>query len=497
MLPFNRFKQLLILTALTFWYCTPPPPPRTPDARPVERPASSATPTSADSGGQPAATDDFDFASAFDETTGPAPVPSEPVVAESFLLHPVTEAADQPVPAEPAKRPAGPPRDIPLAVPTTRVRVVLFENRKNFTFYSAGSVRFDDGVKRRGPWQSGRFTIAAGGRGEQAMVTTASGARFRFSLPCTLAVENSYNYIDIEENSFRGGLLFTAGDPGVSVINVLPVEEYLRGVVALEIGRRAEADMEALKAQAVAARTYTYKKIVERRSEPYDLQATVADQVYGGVNAEFRTTDKAVKLTDGQVMVWNDSIVFAYYHSTCGGSTADIEDVWDKPPYPYLRSISDRDPKGAAWCAASAYSSWNESWSVDQLSQLLARFAPSVLSAGTYKGTFKDLMILGHAGCGRISLLRILSSQGSCEVKGDKIRFALRRPAAGNPILQSARFSVTDVTRSRVSVRGSGNGHGVGMCQMGAIGRARAGMSCEQILKAYYTGIDIRRVRAE
>ncbi len=370
----------------------------------------------------------------------------------------------------------------------------------------SGSVRTVNLKLPRG-WElrdaRGRARGGMAGEGQLRTAGTGTSAHFSFarerahevSLPCTLLSRDDRGATGVDSLTVRGAVaVAAAGRDAVSVLNLIDVEEYLRGVVPLEIGRRPDEQAEAVKAQAVAARTYTYRKMMEREREPYDLQITVADQVYGGVTAEDRGSDRAIAATRGQVLTWEGEPIVAYYHSTCGGSTAAPEEVWDKPAVPYLKVVSDRRPDGTPWCESSSYSRWTVSWKPERLAALLQRYAGDAACGGRFNGRVKALRVDGRFACGRVRKLVIESTGGTAEFCGDRTRFALRRDQSGNPILPSARFEIASENTSEIRISGSGYGHGVGMCQVGALGRAAAGQSCAQILQAYYPGAVLMRV---
>lgn len=331
-------------------------------------------------------------------------------------------------------------------------------------------------------------------RGRTSVNAIVNDARKKLSLPCTLMVTRGAHLLELGEKSYRGALVVTAQkERSISLINVLDVEEYLRGVVPLEIGPLKKAEIEALKAQAVAARTYTYKRMAENVLNSFDLMPTVSDQVYGGANAEHLESDMAVLATKGLIMVYDESIINAFYHSTCGGKTANVEDVWGMEPYPYLRSIKDVDSEGKAFCSWSRYFSWSEYWSRDLLSSIMRQYSDEAKLVQRYSGALKSIKIRDRFQCGRVKSCDIISSSGSFVSGGDRIRFLMRRNTKGRGILRSARFNIKQ-SGNKIRFDGGGYGHGVGMCQVGAIGRARSGQNFEQILNAYYSGIQIRTV---
>ena len=285
-----------------------------------------------------------------------------------------------------------------VRVPSTMVRVALHQNISHITVYSFGTVNIYAGRKSRTASCRGRIAAAISRkkRAKASVILDASKVgKFEVSLPCTLLAKSAENYFEVQEQSFRGSLILAEGRGGTfSVVNYCNVEDYLRGVVPLEIGRRTAEEIEAVKAQAVAARTYTYKKILTKINYPFDLVATVADQVYGGVNVEYPLSDRAIQMTKGIVLAHGDSLIFAYYHSTCGGITANIQDVWNKGPAPYLRSIKDVDKNGEAYCSISKYFTWQESWKTSTLASIIWRYTDkNAQNHFPIKGRIKNIAI--------------------------------------------------------------------------------------------------------
>ena len=276
--------------------------------------------------------------------------------------------------------------------------------------------------------------------------------------------------------------------------NLVNVEDYLSGVVPLEVGKGGAEVVEAIKAQAVAARTYTYRKMIDNAAAAFDLNATVADQMYGGANAESALCSKAIRDTRGIVMTSHDSLIYAYYHSTCGGRTANIEDVWSKLPFSYLRSVNDENGWDGAFCSKSPSFAWEERWPIARLSTIVARFSSETFPQNACSGDVRGVSIDSRFDCGRVRRCTVHTSKGDFSYGGDKIRFIFRRDLPGFPILKSSIITDVSLRDGNIVFKGKGYGHGVGLCQTGALGRARSGQNYLQILKAYYTGIDIKNV---
>jgi stage II sporulation protein D len=132
---------------------------------------------------------------------------------------------------------------------------------------------------------------------------------------------------------YHGDLVVSLGDSGALVVNRVPMDSYLMGVVPLEIGNRTTAEMAAVEAQAVAARTYAYKHLTPARA--FDMYATVQDQVYGGIDAEKPLASSSIASTADVVVLYDGQPISTPYHSTCGGSTAGVTEVWyDQPDEP-------------------------------------------------------------------------------------------------------------------------------------------------------------------
>jgi len=427
-----------------------------------------------------AATDEFDFSKAFEDGEGRRDTSAG-----------VREGA------APRAQAAYSLRYPPIRMQKRLVRVMVRQSVHEAAVYSSATAHLRTG--KVNTTFKGRMHVEALYGGASAAATVGRAKR-ELRLPCTLYVSSAgANLLELGESSYRGALVITQDEGGgMSFINVLDMEDYLRGVVPLEIGNLKSQDIEAVKAQAVAARTYAYRRMAQRAAAAFDLVHTVSDQVYGGANAEAPTSDMAVRLTKDLVMAYDDGLISAYYHSTCGGRTANIEDVWGGEAYPYLRSVSDVAPVGRAYCGESSSFSWTERWSVGRLAAIIRRYsAEGNLNPPFGAGALRSVEVRERFACGRVKTLSVVSSSGEHVTGGDKARFLLRRDGNMNQVLRSAKFNSASISGGEAVISGGGYGHGIGMCQVGAIGRARAGQDFEQILRAYYSGISIRSIVQE
>ena len=226
--------------------------------------------------------------------------------------------------------------------------------------------------------------------------------------------------------------------------------------------------------------------------------ATVADQVYGGADAERPSTDDAVRATVGLVLKYGGRVVDAPYSSSCGGETAAPDEVWRvAATSAYLRRVSDRIPGSADryFCDIAPRFSWTRTFTAAELDQAARAYLRQYAEEGGRSVSHvRGLSVESRTPSGRVARTVFLTDAGAQTVRGNDVRSVLR--TVGGEILNSTYFSVSSETARdgslvRVVLRGNGCGHGVGMCQWGAIGRARAGQTARAILAAYYPGTSV------
>jgi stage II sporulation protein D len=314
--------------------------------------------------------------------------------------------------------------------------------------------------------------------------------------------------VDVSEGRFamangrryrgRVNVIRSRAGMGVTLINRLPLESYLAGVLSQEMGPRAPEEREALLAQAVVARTFAVRNRGRWEAEGYDATADTRDQVYLGLDAETPQAWEAVRATAGSVVRYHGLVIDAYYHSTCGGRTAAVEEVFRSARrQPYLRSVSDASGGGHYYCERSPRFRWRAQWDGSTLRAILTRTLTSVMDvSGDGLQRITDVRVARTSSSGRVTELRIEFAHGDVGIAGPDVRSVLR--PASDQLLQSTAFR-TFVTRaegevSQLTVEGTGAGHGVGFCQWGAIGRARAGQHYRQMLATYFPGTTVERL---
>lgn len=283
-----------------------------------------------------------------------------------------------------------------------------------------------------------------------------------------ILVESIGSALLVDGSPYRGMIELHNSLGKISIINILKMNEYLYGVVPCEIPGGWPS--EAIKAQAVAARTYTYHHLMNRKKTLYDLDATTSFQVYKGLSAEAKNTNSAVDETSGYIAVYNNRPIAAFFHSTCGGSTMDDKFIWNGDDSPYLESVK------CGYCKDSPYYKWEEKLSLYEIRHNLNN---------KYKGIGPITGISLKRQGARVDSVIIQHKNGVLTLSGNEFRLLFPE----NKI--KSMYFTSGKTRDGIILQGNGWGHGVGMCQWGAKGMAAAGADYKAILMHYYKGVSI------
>lgn len=296
--------------------------------------------------------------------------------------------------------------------------------------------------------------------------------------------------IKINGKKYRGKIQISLSDKSIEVINVLNLEDYVKGVLAKEmpLGKNEE-NFEALKALAVCIRTYAIQKMRDGKLH-FDIYADTRDQVYGGVDAESSLSNRAVDQTEKLILKFNNNPAIIFYHSTCGGYTESSANIFTNDEIPYLTGIKDGDDP---YCIISPRFQWEETYSKELIISRLKNY--SLIDNQNY--LLENIYVISRFNSGRVNELEINLSYNSGEaksviIKGNEIRSILKN-ADGKSILWSTMFDVSLKSNS-VILQGKGFGHGVGLCQWGAIALSQTGSSYQEILNHYYPGTEIEKI---
>jgi stage II sporulation protein D len=285
-------------------------------------------------------------------------------------------------------------------------------------------------------------------------------------------VGSAGEFVEVDGRAYRGRVELRKQGDGLLVINDLDVEDYLQGVVASEVPH--DWEYEALKAQAVAARTYALYQKRTSGSRAYHMYATVASQVYIGRAGESPRAVRAVRDTRGLVIVYEGQIIPAFFHSSCGGHTENAFELWGIDA-PYLRGV-DCDCQ-----EISQYGLWEKRIGKPLIIDALER-------QGFAVSGILNMDIKGITPAGRVREVVISTPQGKKYVPAELLRAAI-----GNSVIPSVFFEVA-VEGEEAVFSGRGMGHGVGLCQWGAEQMAETGHDFEDILMHYYPGTGLIRL---
>jgi stage II sporulation protein D len=401
----------------------------------------------------------------------------------------------EPPPQQPPREPEQPPevRHVPVAnAPVVRVGLLAGVASAQLAA-DGGAEVFTSGGAPLASIQSGA-TWTARRRGLNVMLE-GSGRDIGPVASMTLQPRDE-GTVSVNGRRYRGSLELIVTDSGLTVVNQVSLEDYLPGVVGAEMGPRPADDREALEAQAIVSRTYALRNRGRWAAQGFDYQSGVSDQVYGGIAAENPGAKDAVAQTAGLIVTWNGRPIDAFFFSTCGGHTELGPEVFRGANPAYLRSVSDIAPDGTAYCSLSPRFHWREEFTGRQLRAALRRYLPAATSVAAERITrIRDIRISSRTASGRVKSMVVELPGGAVTVPGSATRRVLRDPS-GN-ILRSTLFTLRATHAagevSHLEIEGSGAGHGVGFCQWGAVGRARAGQSHEAIISAYFPGTRIER----
>jgi len=292
----------------------------------------------------------------------------------------------------------------------------------------------------------------------------------------TLSVRPGTHRPQVDGHAYRGEVTLWPEEEGVSVVNTLPVETYLYGVLPKEMSPLWPE--EALKAQAVASRSYTYHTLLNQTDHPrFDLEASTAFQVYGGADAETPKTTAPVDLTRGRYLAFQGLPIIACFHANSGGMTESADTVWGAA-LPYLQGVKD------SFSRLAPDACWKGKLDADTMVKRL-------WEKGYRPGGIISIETAEPSPSGRNGRVIISTSRGRLDLTGNEFRLAI-----GPEVVKSARFSVTRKKRHFL-FEGCGYGHGVGMSQWGARKMAASGFTYDTILHHYYKNVTLVTIDKE
>jgi len=338
--------------------------------------------------------------------------------------------------------------------------------------------RYEKGSERRLIFCEGKVRVEKSGESSKSDETN-----WKTVSAITIRAENEIISLRVSsiKRSYRGVIRVATIGESLQIVNELPVELYLRGVVPCEMP--FNWSKEALKAQSVAARTFAYSRMVHERKTPFDLDDTTNSQIYRGYDVEKENTNEAISQTAHMILLYQGRPISALYCADCGGVTESASEVFSSE-VPYLVSMFDVDAKGNPFNAVSKYDTWSIFLSDEELLSLLEKGRIAI-------GRVREIVIAGRSSSGRVKEILLRGEKEDRVLKGTEFRMLV-----GTNRLRSTLFEVRRVDDGW-QFEGKGWGHGVGMCQVGAQSRAMAGQDFAEILAAYYRGAELKQANVE
>jgi stage II sporulation protein D len=342
------------------------------------------------------------------------------------------------------------------------IRVLIYEGTERLELGTTGRIRVRN---------AGSGSILYEGNGPvvftKNQATLILNGQRSDSLKCR--VETTSETISFRDMRLRGFLIVALEPDGLQAINHVPLEGYLYGIISKEMPSTWSGN--ALRAQAVASRTYALYIKSKNRFMPFDVEATTESQVYGGYNAETESTTAAVNATRGQVITRNKQLIIPYFHSNSAGHTEEARYVW-QVDLPYLKGVTDPFSKDLP----------NSSW---QFRLPYAVASSRLNQAGLKIGSIKSIKPNSYTPSGRVFDIALETNTGRVVLSANHFRCLIDAKQ-----IKSTFFKIIPES-SGVILEGNGHGHGVGMSQWGANQMAAAGHSYQEILKHYYSGVEL------
>ena len=359
--------------------------------------------------------------------------------------------------AQPAKQ--APDLRVGLASGRASVTITPAESKATAQTESSKTIALAANTAAAIRWQAGAFLVGREKLRGEVLTIRPSGA----------------GELALDGRRYRGALELRHKGGGLTAVNVVPVDGYLRSVVPEEMP--VDWPAEAIKAQSVAARSFALASRGRHASEGYDLCTTTHCQLYTGTTAEKSASNAAIKATRGEVLTYGGKPIEALFHTDSGGMTENSEDVWGSH-VPYLRAAKDTPAKTMPWTKTVSRA------------DLERKLAAKDHDIGKVRSIVLSPLAIGRAAkdrtaSGRVKTMTVKGTKGTATLSGTTWRSLLG--------LKSTLFDAK-LAKDMVTFTGYGSGHGLGISQWGAERMATRGASYADILHHYYTGTKLQQL---
>lgn len=359
--------------------------------------------------------------------------------------------------AQPAKQ--APDLRVGLASGRASVTIMPAEGKATAQTESSKTIALAANTAAAIRWQAGAFLVGREKLRGDVLTIRPSGA----------------GELALDGRRYRGALELRHKGGGLTAVNIVPVDDYLRSVVPEEMP--VDWPAEAIKAQSVAARSFALASRGRHASEGYDLCTTTHCQLYTGTAAEKSASNAAIKATRGEVLTYGGKPIEALFHTDSGGMTENSEDVWGSH-VPYLRAAKDTPTKTMPWTKTISRA------------DLERKLAAKGHDIGKIRSIALSPLAIGRAAkdrtaSGRVKTMTVKGTKGTATLSGTTWRSLLG--------LKSTLFDAK-LTKDAVTFTGYGSGHGLGISQWGAKRLAESGKSYADILHHYYTGTTLQQL---
>jgi stage II sporulation protein D len=346
------------------------------------------------------------------------------------------------------------------------IEIGIILDAQSFTTGSSKDFYVYDLTNKRYVFTRGIINIACSPKGVKV-------GKYNLSFP--VRIEPSNGVIFANSKPYRGYLLLKKSGSKINVINVLYIEEYIRGVLPKEVG--ADWHIEVLKSQAVISRTYAIANLNRHRQQGFDMCSTTHCQVYGGAGVETNKTNLIVSETSGEVLTFKDGLAQTVFHATCGGRTDDPKYIWGWKDTPiYLRGVK------CGYCNNSPHAKWEQILDGSFIRNKLRSYNINI-------GEIKKIKIKGKTHSGAAKEVVIVHSGGEYVMNAYKFRTSIDAWKIKSHLFDSIKFK-----DGKFCFKGKGWGHKAGLCQCGAKGMAERGKKYSKILRHFYPKTKIQIV---